>query len=91
MQRNDLVARIAADTGTNADEVKAVVGAALAAIVDAVASGDRVTLAGFGTFEPRERAARTGRNPRTGEELAIAASVIPAFKPAGAFKQRVAR
>lgn len=91
MQRNDLVARIVADTGANADDVKAVVIAALDAIVDAVAAGDRVTLAGFGTFEPRERAARTGRNPRTGEELAIAASVTPAFKPASAFKQRVAR
>lgn len=91
MQRNDLVARIAAETGADVDEVRTVVTATLEAIVGAVASGDRVTLAGFGTFESRERAARTGRNPRTGEELAIAASVAPAFKPASAFKERVAR
>ena len=58
---------------------------------DAVASGDRVAVAGFGTFEPRERSARTGRNPQTGQPIEIAASVAPAFKPATAFKQAVAK
>ena len=51
--------------------------------------GDRVSLSGFGTFERRERAARTGRNPQTGEELQVAASKAPAFKPAKAFKDAV--
>jgi DNA-binding protein HU-beta len=55
-----------------------------------VAAGDRVTLPGFGTFEPRSRAARSGRNPQTGEVMQIAASKAPAFKPATAFKQAVA-
>ena len=67
---------------------------ALDAVIDAitktVAGGDKVTIAGFGTFEPRERSARTGRNPQTGEEIQIAATTVPGFKAGAAFKQAVA-
>ena len=70
---------------TNAQADKALE-TVLASIAAAVASGDKVTLPGFGTFESRERAARTGRNPQTGETMEIAASKAPAFKPAAAFK-----
>ena len=54
-----------------------------------VAAGDKVQLVGFGTFEPRERSAKTGKNPRTGESIEIPASKIPAFKAGKAFKDIV--
>lgn len=91
MNRVELIETVAREAGLGQKEAGAAVQSALEAIVAAVAAGERVQLPGFGTFESRERSARTGRNPRTGEELAIAASVAPAFKPASAFKERVAR
>jgi DNA-binding protein HU-beta len=54
-----------------------------------IRAGGRVQVSGFGTFEPRQRPARTGRNPRTGKELSIPASVSPAFRPAPALKDAV--
>lgn len=63
--------------------------AALEAIAAAVARGESVTLAGFGTFERRSRAARAGRNPRTGAAMEIPAGVSPAFRAAAAFRRRV--
>ncbi|MHC8440915.1 MAG: HU family DNA-binding protein [Candidatus Eutrophobiaceae bacterium] len=60
--------------------------AVLEAIVDGMKQGQSTTLAGFGTFVVRERAARTGRNPRTREEISIAAAKVPAFKPSKALK-----
>ena len=59
------------------------------AITNAVKSGDTVSIIGFGTFSVRERAARTGRNPKTGAEIQIAASKSPAFKAGKAFKDAV--
>lgn len=76
-----------------ADISKAAAGRALegmvGAITNAVKSGDTVSVIGFGTFSVRERAARTGRNPKTGEEIQIAASKSPAFKAGKAFKDAV--
>lgn len=89
MNRKDLVEAVAATTGQTQAEADASLAAVLDAITRAVAAGDRVTLPGFGTFERRERAARTGRNPQTGETMEIAAGVSPAFKPAAGFKQAV--
>lgn len=89
MNRNELVEAVAAETGLSATQANQAVSAALGAITSAVARGDAVALAGFGTFERRERAARAGRNPRTGEAIEIAASQAPAFKPAAAFKRQV--
>ena len=63
--------------------------AVIASITKVVAAGEKVAVAGFGTFESRERSARTGRNPQTGEAIEIAASKAPAFKPAAAFKNAV--
>lgn len=60
--------------------------AALNAIQGSLQNGEPVALVGFGTFSVRERAARTGRNPRTGEEIEIAAAKLPAFKPGKALK-----
>ncbi|MDG3424691.1 HU family DNA-binding protein, partial [Vibrio parahaemolyticus] len=58
-------------------------------VTDTLASGDEVALIGFGTFKINERAARTGRNPRTGEEIQIAAAKVPAFKAGKALKEAV--
>ena len=79
MNRKDLAQAVAQEAGLSAAQADA-----------AVAAGEKVSLAGFGTFEQRSRVARSGRNPQTGEALEIAASVAPAFKPAAAFKQAVA-
>jgi DNA-binding protein HU-beta len=84
--RDEVVRR----TELPAKQVDDVVDALLSAVTDAVASGDKVTLPGFGTFEPRERSARTGRNPQTGEQMDIPASTAPGFKAGAAFRKAVA-
>lgn len=91
MNRKDLVETIAQQAGLSSAQADAALTAFVAGVTGAVADGDRVAIAGFGTFEPRERSARTGRNPQTGQPIEIAASVAPAFKPAAAFKQAVAK
>ena len=73
---------------TKKDSEKAV-GALLETIKTAVAKKQKVQLIGFGTFEPRVRAARTGKNPRTGEAIKIAKATVPAFKAGKAFKDVV--
>ena len=61
----------------------------LASVEGALSGGDKVQLVGFGTFETRERAARKGRNPQTGEELDIAAARVPVFKAGKALREAV--
>ncbi|TNM37732.1 HU family DNA-binding protein [Nocardioides albidus] len=90
MNRKDLVETVARETGLTAAQADAALSAVVDGVVGAVATGEKVTLPGFGTFEQRSRAARSGRNPQTGDVLEIAATVAPAFKPATAFKQAVA-
>lgn len=89
MNKNELVEGIA----TRTDLSKADAARAVAALTDIIAEilqkGDSLTLVGFGTFEVRSRAARIGRNPKTGEELKIAAAKVPAFKPGAALKAAV--
>jgi DNA-binding protein HU-beta len=82
----DTVAEAAGISGAEADKA---LNAVIDAITAALASGDRVALPGFGTFETRKRAARQGRNPRTGESLEIAASITPAFKAGAQLKKAV--
>lgn len=89
MNKTELVEKIAADTGLEKMAAEQALKAALNAITDAVADGDKVTLPGFGTFERRQRAAREGRNPQTGETLKIAKSNVPAFKAGATFKSYV--
>ncbi|HZW26601.1 MAG TPA: HU family DNA-binding protein [Gallionella sp.] len=89
MNRKELIDALAAKTGgTKADADRN-----LAALIDIVTAtlkkGDSVALVGFGTFEVRKRAARTGRNPATGAELKIKASKVPAFKAGKALKDAV--
>lgn len=89
MNKTELIAAVAEKSGMSKKDADAAVSAVLDTIVDTVAAGDKVQLVGFGTFEPRTRSAKTGKNPRTGEEIAIPASKIPAFKAGKAFKDIV--
>lgn len=89
MNKTELVGKIAEDAGLDKKTAEEALKAALNAISDAVAVGERVTLPGFGTFERRDRAAREGRNPQTGETLKIAKSRVPAFKAGSTFKSYV--
>ena len=88
MNKTDLVNAVAAAGFTKKDADKAVA-AVFEAIEGALVKGDKVQLIGFGTFEVRERAAKEGRNPRTGETIKIAAAKIPAFKAGAALKNAV--
>jgi DNA-binding protein HU-beta len=89
MNKNDLIEAMAARTNsTKADAARAVT-ALTEIITDALQKGDSLSLTGFGTFEVRERGERTGRNPKTGKELKIAASKVPAFKPGASLKTAV--
>ena len=89
MNKTDLVAAVAAKAEISKKDAEAAVSAVIASITDALADGDKVALVGFGTFEVKERAARTGLNPRTGEKLSIPASKAPAFKAGKALKDAV--
>jgi DNA-binding protein HU-beta len=90
MKKDEFVQAIA----ESADLDKGAAERALKAVVDTitstVASGEKIQVTGLGTFEPRERSAREGRNPQTGESIQIAATTTPGFKAASAFKQAVA-
>ena len=89
MNKTELVAAVAEKSGlTKKDAEKAVV-AAVEAIKAEVAAGKKVQVIGFGTFEARERKARTGKNPRSGAAVEIPASVVPSFKAGKAFKEAV--
>ena len=89
MNTTELVQKIAEDAGIEKKAAEDALKATVNAITDAVAAGEKVTLPGFGTFERRERAAREGRNPQTGETLRIAKAKVPAFRPGATFKSYV--
>lgn len=81
MNKNDLVAQVAEAAGLSKNDATKAVDAVFEGIADAMKKGDEVRLVGFGTFAIAERAASEGRNPRTGEKIAIPASKQPKFKP----------
>lgn len=89
MTKTDLVSAVAKKAGVTKKDAGAVLDALIEEIIGAVKKGDRVQLVGFGTFELRERAARTGLNPQTKEPIEISASKAPAFKAGKAFKDAV--
>jgi DNA-binding protein HU-beta len=89
MNKNELIDGIADRTGCNKTDASRALAALTDIISDALQKGESVSLLGFGTFEVRERSERTGRNPRTGEELKIKATRVPAFKPGSALKAAV--
>lgn len=85
----ELVERVAEKTNLTKKDVTATVEALFETIEETLASGDKVQVIGFGTFEVRDRAARKGRNPQTGEEIQIPASKVPGFKAGKALKDAV--
>lgn len=91
MNKVELVASVAEKAGLSKKDAEKAVAAVLDSIVAAVAKDEKVQLIGFGTFEVRARAARTGRNPLTKETITIPASKQPAFKAGKAFKDAVAK
>ncbi|GMK42175.1 DNA-binding protein HU-beta [Paenibacillus cellulosilyticus] len=86
MNKTDLIAKVAELTDLSKKDATKAVDAVFDAISDALQTGDKVQLVGFGNFEVRERQARKGRNPQTGEEIDIPASKMPAFKPGKSLK-----
>ena len=91
MTKADLVSHVAAETSTTRAAAERMVGAVFSAIADALARDEPVAIAGFGKFAVRDRAAREGRNPRTGEPVAVPASKVPAFKPGKTLRDAVNR
>ena len=80
MNKAELVKAMSDETNLTQKDVEKVLNSFVNVVSDALANKDKVQLVGFGTFETRERAERTGRNPQTGAEMKIPASVVPAFK-----------
>ncbi len=89
MNKNDLVAAVAASTGLSKADSANAVDSVIDAITGSLRSGEEVRLVGFGTFSVAQRAASEGRNPRTGERISIAASKQPKFKAGKALKDAV--
>ncbi len=89
MNKNDLVAAVADAAGMSKADAAGAVDAVLDGITGALSGGDEVRLVGFGTFSVANRAATTGRNPRTGEKIQIPASKQPKFKAGKALKDAV--
>jgi DNA-binding protein HU-beta len=89
MNKTELVNTVAAQAELTQADAKKAVDALIQTIANTLAKEEKIQLVGFGTFEVRERAARTGRNPQTGEEIQIAASKVPAFKAGKELKEAV--
>lgn len=89
MNKTELVALVAEKASMSKKNASVAVDATLNAISDAMAKGDKVQLVGFGTFETKHRSERTGKNPRTGEALKIAATTVPSFKAGKSLKDAV--
>ncbi len=89
MNKGELIEQVAKDCDMSKAAAEQVLGSILTTITDAVADGDKVTLIGFGTFSATERAAREGRNPRTGETMQIAAKKVVKFKAGKKFTEAV--
>jgi DNA-binding protein HU-beta len=90
MKKEEIVEAVAQAADINKAEADRAVNALVDTITGQVASGEKIQIPGLGTFEPRDRSAREGRNPQTGETIQIAATTVPGFKAATAFKQAVA-
>ena len=89
MTKAELVVNVAEKAGLERKKAEKAVNAFVETVKQALVEGDKVQIIGFGTFENRERSARTGRNPRTGEAIEIAASKLPSFKAGKALKEAV--
>jgi len=89
MNKSKLIKHIASTASLTQAQATAALNALESGVTKALASGEDVALIGFGTFSVKDRAARTGRNPKTGEEIQIAAAKAPSFKPGKALKEAV--
>ena len=89
MNKAELVSAMAEQTGLSKKDSEKALNSFINIVTEELENKEKVQLVGFGTFETRERAARTGRNPQTKEEIKIAASTVPAFKAGKALKDRV--
>ena len=89
MNKGELIAGMAEESGVSKADAEKVLNAFLSQVEKALCAGDKVQLTGFGSFEVRERAARTGRNPHTGETIEIAAAKVLAFKPEKGLKDAI--
>ncbi|MEC1958967.1 non-specific DNA-binding protein Hbs [Bacillus subtilis] len=90
MNKTELINAVAETSELSKKDATKAVDSVFDTILDALKNGDKIQLIGFGNFEVRERSARKGRNPQTGEEIEIPASKVPAFKPGKALKDAVA-
>ena len=91
MNKAELISSVAEQAELSKKDSEKAVNAVLGAIGKALGKGDKVQLVGFGTFEIRERAARKGRNPQTGEEISIAAARVPVFKAGKSLREAVVK
>lgn len=89
MNKAELINAIANETGLSKKDTETTINSFVNVVSNALANKDKVQLIGFGTFETRERASRTGKNPQTGETLNIPACIAPAFKAGKALKEKV--
>ncbi len=89
MKKTDLIHAIAEQSGLSKKDAEKALNATIDTIIKAVAEGEKIQLTGFGTFEQRQRNARTGVDPRTGNTIEIPASKVPAFKAGKGFKNIV--
>ena len=89
MTKTELVGEVAEKTGLSKVDAERAVKALLDSVTDCLKKGESLTIVGFGTFSVSKRAARTGKNPRTGEKLEIAAATTPKFKPGKSLKDAV--
>lgn len=86
MNKNELIRAIANNAGITLKDAAIALDGVISAITDGLKAGDKIQISGFGTFEIKEKAARDGINPKTGEKIKIGASKIPAFKFGKAYK-----
>ena len=91
MNKEELIAEISKKTKVSKKDASSILSATIETIEKSVKKGDKVTLVGFGTFAPRHRAARKGRNPQTGKELKIAAKTVPTWSAGKAFKSLLSK
>lgn len=91
MNKTELIAAVAEKADLSKKDAEAAITATVDAIAEALTQGEKVQLVGFGSFEVKTRAARVGRNPRTGEEIPISEAKLPVFKAGKALKDAVAK
>ena len=91
MNKTELIAAVAEKANITKNDADKIVAAVFESITGALAAGDKVAINGFGNFEVKTRAARQGRNPKTGETITIAEAKLPAFKAVKALKDAVAK